>query len=182
MRFKINYTNIPVLAIGFSRSSSLFAKGIQLVRGILGDKSEPNHAFFVTEDHGQLFATEETIHGLVENSLEEYTGSRDRIVAMYIWEGFNDASKREDALKFLAEVRRKRNENSRYDFKGLLSFVPVLKKFFKPDPKRQWCSENVASLLNTYGAGIGEEHITPDQLLKIVQEKSDFKAVLGYYI
>lgn len=182
MNYKINYPNIPVLAIGFSRSNSLFAKAIQLIRKILNDKGAPNHAFVVTEDHGQLFATEETLNGLVENSLEEYTSDKNRIVAMYTFKGFDNLSHREDAQRHLATIRRKAGENSKYDIKGVLSFIPGFNHIFKPDPRKQWCSENVASLLNTFGAGLGDTTIAPDTLLKKIQDKKSFKAVLGYYV
>lgn len=181
--FTINYPNIPVLAIGFSRSNSLIAKGIQFFSGTLKDKGMPNHAFFVTEDHGQLFATEETIHGLQENSLEQYTSDKNRIVALYSWVQFDNPTKRESAQQYLAEIRRKAKENSKYDVKGLFSFVPVFKWFCKPDPKKQWCSENVAGVLKDYGAEcITKKTIRPDELLKIVQNnKQEFRAVLNYY-
>jgi hypothetical protein len=184
MRFKINYQNIPVLSIGFTRSNSIIAKGIQLFSGILKDKGAANHAFLVTEDHGQLFATEETIHGLQENSLEEYTGQGNRIVAMYTWNGFNDPSKRESAQRYLAEIRRRAKENSKYDTKGLFTFVPIVKYFVKADTERQWCSENVASVLQTYGAEcITETKLRPDQLQKLIAARKDaFNAVLGYYV
>ena len=184
MPFKINYRNIPVLAIGFTRATGLIARGIQLVRGLLKDKAAPNHAFFVTEDHGQLFATEETLSGLRENSLEQYTKEGNRIVALYIWKGFNSVTARESAQPYLAEIRRRAKENSKYDFKGLFSFVPVFKWFVKPDKQREWCSENVASVLKQYGCeGIEKTTLSPDQLLKVIQErKGEFDAVLGYYV
>jgi len=184
MRFKINYANIPVLAIGFTRSNSLIAKSIQLFRKVLWDKDAPNHVFIVTEDHGQLFATEETIHGLQENSLEKYTSGNDRIVALYTWKGFDDPSARESAQRYLAEIRRRAKEDSKYDFWGLFSFVPGIRKLVKPDPKKQWCSENAANLLKTYGyADLIKTTISPDQLLKVVKNhKEAFNAVLSYYI
>lgn len=181
---KINYANIPVLAIGFTRSNSLIAKGIQLFRGILKDKKAPNHAFFVTEDHGQLFATEETFSGLRENSLEKYTKDSDGIVSMYVWKGFNDPVKREAAQRYLAEIRRRAKENSKYDFAGLFTFVPIIKYFVHADPQKQWCSENVASVLKTFGAEcIQNTEISPDQLIKVLQERKDsFDTVSNYYI
>jgi len=180
--FTLNYPNIPVLAVGFTRSSTFFGKAIQLCRGILGDKGAPNHAFLVTADHGQLFATEETLSGLEERSMERYTTKKERIVAMYYWMGFDEHGKKDIAERFLAEIRRKNGENSKYDFWGLLSFVPVLNKFFKPDPKRQWCSENCASVLMNFGACfIHDTRVTPDQLLTTMQHTDECRAVLGYY-
>jgi hypothetical protein len=184
MGFRINYQNIPVLSIGFSRSESLIAKGIQLFRGLLFKKDAPNHAFFVTEDHGQLFATEETLGGLKENSLEKYARKSDRIVAMFTCKVFDNASTRDTVQRYLAEIRRRAKENSKYDVVGLFSFVPVLKWFCKPDPQKEWCSENVASVLKAYSVeGIGKTTLSPDQLLKVLQENPDvFTPVTGYYI
>lgn len=178
MKLKINYMNIPVLAIGFTNANSLISKLITLFQG------SPTHVFFVTEDHGQLFATEETIHGLQENSLEKYTSQNNQIVAMYTWDGFNDESKRDFVQHKLAEIRRKAKENSKYDWKGLFSFVPGFKKFVKPDRNRQWCSENVASVLQTYGCTeIKKVTISPAELYRIVSaNKEGFHPVLRYYI
>lgn len=184
MKWKLNYPNIPVLSIGFTRSVLPVARIIQLVRGGLTDKAVPNHALIVTEDHGQLFATEQTARGLVENSLEQYTHDYNRIVAMYVWKGFDNPPIREAAQRYLAKIRRKAAEDSKYDFVGLLSFVPGFKKIVKPHPAREWCSETVANLLSAFGcAAIDKTTISPDELLKIVQNKKDeFTAVLGYYI
>jgi hypothetical protein len=106
-----------------------------------------------------------------------------RIVGVYFWQGFNDRNVRESVQKYLAEIRRRAGEDSRYDFFGLLSFVPGLKKFFKPNPKRQWCSENCASILKTYGAKfITKTELAPDELMKIMQNTEECKAVLNYYL
>lgn len=178
MKYRINYQNVPVLAIGFTTANSIMSKLIAFFQGV------PTHVFFVTEDHGQLFATEETVHGLQENSLEKYTSPDNRIVAMYTWNGFLSPSTREFVQRRLAEIRRRAKEESKYDFKGLFSFVPGLKKFVKPDRKRQWCSENVASILKNYGCpDIKKTAISPSELIKIIHaNKEDFNAVLGYYI
>jgi hypothetical protein len=188
MRLKINYQNIPVLAIGFTRSSDIIGCAIRLFRGSTPltdrDKRFPNHSFIVTEDHGQFFATEETLGGLRENSLEKYTSPGNRITAFYTWNGFNDPVKREAALQCLAEVRRRATDDGKYDILGLLSFVPLLKLFFKPDPKKQWCSENVASVLKTFGCEcIASTTIAPDQLEKLMADRKDqFAERIGYYI
>lgn len=180
--FTINYAVLPVMAVGFTRATGLIARAIQLFRKILSDKSEPNHAFLVTEDHGQLFATEETLHGLEEKSLEQYTSKGNRIVAMYTWKGWNDGVKREAAQQYLAEIRRRAGEASKYDFKGLFSFVPILKKFVTPDPLRQWCSENCASIMKMFGAKfIITTGIAPDKLLDMMKKSDECEAVLNYY-
>jgi hypothetical protein len=179
----LNYRTIPILAVGFTRSTSPFSRAIQLFRGILGDKSAPNHAFLVTSDHGQLFATEETAFGLEERSMERYTKPSDRIVAMYFWRGFDDRTATNAAQRYLAEIRRRAGEAAKYDFKGLLSFVPLVNKFVKPDPKRQWCSENCASVMQGFGAKfIKDIHVSPDQLLKIMRDSGECQAVLNYYL
>jgi len=184
MTWKINYSNIPVLALAWTRSTLPIARMIQLVRGGLTDKAAPNHSLIVTEDHGQLFATEQTARGLRENSLELYTKNSNRIVAMYVWKGFDNPVIREAAQQYLSLIRRRAAEDSKYDFIGLLSFLPILKKIIKPHPVREWCSETVAGLLKTFGCeAIEKTTISPDELLRIVQSKKDeFTAVLGYYI
>jgi hypothetical protein len=191
---KINYLTIPVLSIGFTRSTSLIARGIQLFSGTLHDKAAPNHAFIVTEDHGQLFATEETLGGLRENSLEEYTKESNRIVAMYYYTMFDNPDVRNHALCYMAEIRRKAGENTKYDFKGLFSFVPGFRLFCKPDPVREWCSENCASIMKRYGApglaNIIREYsdtpLRPDELLAVMSAKDDigecYRCVLNYYV
>jgi len=184
---KINYLTIPVLAIGFSRSTSLISRGIQLFSGTLRDGSAPNHAFIVTEDHGQLFATEETLGGLRENSLEEYTKESNRIVAMYYYTMFDNPDVRHNVLCYLAEIRRKAGENTKYDLKGLFSFVPGFRLFCKPDPVREWCSENCASIMKRYGApGFKKSAIRPEEMLAVMSAKDDigecYRCVLNYYV
>jgi hypothetical protein len=181
MKFKINYDNIKALSIGFTRADSLVAKGIQLVRKGLNDKSFPNHSFIVTSDWGQLFATEETFEGLKEQSLERYIKSNNRIVAMYYWNGFN-GTKGIEVQKYLSEIRRKYKEESKYDLKGILYFVPLFNKFIKPDSKKQWCSENCASILKNFGAEwITKTEIAPDELLELMQNNDECECILNYY-
>ena len=181
---KINYRNIPVLAICFTHSTDFIGTAIRFFRGNLKDRNFPNHAFLVTEDHGQLFATEQTLGGLKENSLEEYTEPDNKIVSVYTWIGFNDPAKRETAQQYLAEIRRRHGENSEYDVNGILSFLPVFKWFYKPDPKKQWCSENVASILKIYGCDlIKDSRLTPDQLEPLLKNHPEQFAVReGFYI
>lgn len=182
-KYVINYPALPILAITFTRGKNIVSRGIQFFRKGLLDKAFPNHAFLITSDHGQLFATEETAGGLAENSLELYTKNRNKIVAMYRWVGFSDTIVAETAETYLAEIRRRRTEESRYDFKGLLSFIPGIKKFFKPDPRRQWCSENVASILKRFGCPVIDKiEIAPDQLKRLCEDNpTHFVPVLDYY-
>jgi len=158
------------MAIGFSRSTTILGRLIQLFRGILRDKNAPNHSFFVTEDHGQFFATEETFSGLVENSLEKYTKK-------------NDVTLREKALEHLAEIRRRAAEESRYDWKGILSFLPLIGKLIKQDPKRNWCSENCTTILKLFNApGIMKVGVAPDELLKMIDENLKYREIKNFYL
>jgi hypothetical protein len=176
---KINYPALPILGVGFTRATSIPARIIQITRKILRDHNAPNHSFLITGDHGQLFATEETSKGLQERSLEQYTKKSNHIVAVLLWKGFTVETK-EAAQKYLAEIRRKNGEESRYDFRGLLWF---LNKKFKTDPKRQWCSENCASILKKYGASwIKETRLAPDQLINIMIQSGECEAITDYYI
>ena len=192
---KLNYPAIPVLAICFSRSTDFAGNGIALVRGGIGavcDKAYPCHAFVVTVDRGQKFATEETLKGLVENSLENYTTKKNRIVAMYTWDGWTKKDI-EACLDELALIRRRHGESSKYDFGGLFIFVKEkLPKFLqwmipaKINPESQWCSENVLyTVLDKHGFNSGwkkDRPPSPDELLGIVNNRQDCKCVLNYYL
>ena len=186
MKFKINYPALQPLTVLFTRGSGLVSGGIALVRhGLSGlqDPGFPTHALLVTEDNTQLFGTEETPAGLVENSLEKYTDSSNRIVAAYRWDGWKEGNRAVYAMEYLATIRRRNLESSRYDFFGLLSFVPGLKRLFKPDPQKQWCSENVASIHKSYGASfIDKTTLSPDQLLLLMQASPDCYCILNYYV
>jgi hypothetical protein len=141
---KINYPELPVLAVAFTHGLGPVGLAISAVT-----KSPYRHSLLITNNWGQKFGTEETFHGLQENSLEKYTKQSNRIIDMWYWRGWDDKVRAEEALCFLAEIRRKAGEQSKYDFKGLLSFV--FPKLFKPDPKRQWCSENCLSTHVRFG-------------------------------
>lgn len=185
MKYQLNYEKIPVLSIGFTRSSNMFGGAIRLIRGgieAVQDKSFPNHVFIVTDDYGQKFATEETLDGLQENSLEKYTKESDRIICMYVWNGWKNHTLAKNCLMYLAEVRRRNKEDSQYDFWGLMSFVPVLKKIFKPNNKKQWCSENVSAIHKLFGCNtIDKTTIAPDELMKLVTNNPEWDCVIGYY-
>jgi len=180
--YKINYDNIPVLAIGFTRATNIVARAIQLVRGILNKPDLPNHAFIVTSDRGQKFATEQTIRGLEVKSLEQYAYKNNKIVAVYFWQSRENETWVSEAQDFLALVRRRSLENSKYDIIGLLSFLPVLNKFVKPDKNKEWCSENVAGILKHFGATfITKKEIAPDELLIKMQKSNECIEIRGYY-
>ena len=182
MTYTINYPVLPILATFFTKGQDLFGWLINVFApGPCG------HAGLITDDHGQKFATEED-NGLKENSLEEYTSDKNRIVAMYYWVGWDDIAKNEEAQQYLAEIRRRRAENSRYNWAGLLSFVPVLKElpFVKKAVAgpRQWCSENVLSIHDRFGFNSGwvGRPPSPAQLEILIQKRDDVKCILGYYI
>lgn len=182
MKLNLNYEKIPVLGVGFSRGDDLIGGCISLARGgvkAMNDLSFPTHAFLITEDRTQKFATEETLSGLQEKSLEEYNDSKNRIVAMYYWKGWDDHQKRNDALNYLAEIRRRNKEDSKYDLKGLFSFILP---WIKPDPIKEWCSENCTSIHLKYGAQFAlKKEIAPDQLLQLMQKSEECTCILNYY-
>jgi hypothetical protein len=220
-RRKLNYPAIPILGIGFSRGADVIGFLIALVRGgweAAFDLDFPTHAFLITEDHKQKFTTEETVSGLQEDSLEQYTYPKNKIVAMYYWKGWDEInvaentlqqemdehrksngasgysgyegysgypnyiSKKEKAQEFLARIRRLHRDNSKYDFIGLLSFLPIIGKYFKPSKEREWCSENVATVHKKFGASfITDTKIAPDQLLCIVSSYSRSIRIENYY-
>jgi hypothetical protein len=193
MDFTLNYPEIPILAIGLVRGMDFVGDTIALCRGgfkAMADKAFPTHALLTTIDRNQKYATEETLSGLVENSLEEYNNSKVRIVAMYYWTGWDDEQKRNDALDYLAYIRRQQGNKGtkigKYDLKGLFSFIPIIGKWkcFQPDSSEQWCSENVYSIHKKFGApwAQGDPHVAPDQLMAIMHNAIDVRVVLNYYL
>jgi hypothetical protein len=215
MKLRINYPEIPVLAVAFTRGNDPMGFLIALIRGgckAAFDLNFPTHAFVVTEDHMQLFATEETMFGLQEDSLEIYNKSKNRIVDMYFWKQWDslmhfpkfipheatrkysesisqeeprqypEILRKEAAQIFLSRIRRLRKESSKYDFIGLLTFLHIFGKLFKPSKYRQWCSENCAKLLKHFGAGfITETHIAPDELLDAMIGSPECIKISNFY-
>ena len=196
-KFILNYPSIPVLAVGFTRTHSILARLIQFFRGGLEDPSLPNHAFLIVDFNGQKFAAEETLEGLKMNSLEEYVYPDSRLVAMYYWHGWDDPVKKQAALNRIAYILREQgNKDTRlgkYQLLGLLSFVPIFKKFFSADAsgkEAEWCSEDCAAIHKNQGqcSWMGDIHMAPDQLMYKMQgiEKSmgmeECNAVLKYYL
>jgi hypothetical protein len=176
--FYVNYENLEAGLFVFTRSTDIVGRLIQAVRKILTDKSAPNHVGIITEDNGQMFITEETGRGLEERSLERYTKKSNRIVAVM---KYTKATPRKikKVQRYLAEIRRRALENSKYDFVGLLSFVFP---FAKPDKNRQWCSENCASILKMMGASwVDRVEIAPDELLKKMVDSGECELRLGFY-
>lgn len=189
MTWKINYSRIPRLAVGFTRSANLFGDAIRLVRGgpsAVGDKAFPNHAFLVISLGKQLFAAEEGPSGLKMNSLEKYSTDRDRIVAMYYWTGWHSPTIAQRGLDRIHYILREQGNAAtrvgKYDWLGLLSFVPGVRNLVHRDPDAEWCSENVADIHAYCGAPwANDRHVAPDQLLKIMRRDPGCAAVLGYY-
>lgn len=186
MTWKINENAIPTLAVGFSRGMDALGDAIAFFRGgvtAVKDKSFPTHCFLFTRDNGRLFASEETASGLRENSLANYCDDSNRIVAVYFWNGFNDAARVNDVLRDLSDIRANGDYESKYDFKGLLSFLPGIGKWFKPDKRRKWCSKSVSDFMFQHGAvWTPVSNIAPDQLLKKMQNNDSCKAILNYYL
>jgi hypothetical protein len=189
--FEIAYENIPVLAVCFTRTENPICNAIRFFRGgkkAVDDLAFPNHCFPVSESWGQKYACEETIKGLVENSMEKYRYKKERIVACYYWTGWHDKEVREMALERLAYIRRKQGDKTtklgKYNPLGLGRFLPVIGKWkiFNKDSEADWCSENTASIHMLCGANfIKDKHIAPDQLLKAMQSSKECKAILNYY-
>jgi len=190
MNFKLNYEKLRPLDIAFSHSKDIAGGVISFFRDGLGDDSFPVHCLGFTSDRGQLFGTEETPKGLVENSLEIYTSDKNRIVAVYRWNGWTQG-KGEAAQDELALIRRRHKENSKYDFGGLLVFAKEkLPKFLqwlipaKPDPEKEWCSETWLGVLDKYGFKSGwskDRPPAPDELYALLKSRSDVEMILNYY-
>jgi len=201
MNLVINPDAMPVLSELWTRSHAAIGRGIQIVeagaRGI-EDESIPNHQGTVTEENGYKFVTEETFDGFRPNSLYQYQDPKNRIVAMYYWEGWDDPGRRQECLKYMTEIRAKRSKTDKraeYDHKGLGSFLyldrlPIVGKFFKPDPVKQWCSESSLSRHKKFGCTwIQNTELDPRTSLMLFQWARKFvhvpgqrvKCVLGYY-
>lgn len=186
----INYDLIPSLAVGFSRAKSLPARVIQLVRGILKNANEPNHAFFVIELYNQKFVIEETARGLVINSLDEYKYKENKIVAMYYWTGWDDPVRYMTAVNRLLYLVRKQGDRKtkegKYGWWGLFSFLPVVGKWLSPGKEgdgNDWCSENVADVHKAQGGwdAIKDVHLAPDELLPIMARSNECREIPCVY-
>lgn len=180
-KLKWNYNHpetMPVLAVGITQGKDLAAM-------IIGIVSKRTHALFITIDHTQLFATEEGPNGLAENSLDEYTSDKNRVVELLYWTGWNDPLKKEAALIELATIRRRKKEN-KYGWGTLLCYVPVIGKWFKPDKSAEICSQNCIDILDKYGFNSGwkkEIPPNPGELLDIMTARIGIDVIRcsGYY-
>lgn len=188
LNFTINYLNIPVLAVGFSRAADFIGGAIRFFEGNgRADAEESNHALCVSENWGQKYATEEIDRGLSEESLEKYRTSKNRLVALLYWTGFDDPAVRAKVQTHLAEIRRRAGEPAKYAWSNLLLYIPFIKNFVKPDKDRKICSQSVlVDCLDYAGFNSGWTSTTPpnpEQLrnLMLARRDKDVKVVLGYY-
>jgi hypothetical protein len=193
MEWTLNYPCIPVLAVGFSRSTSIVGNLIRFFRGgfkAVGDPGFPNHAFLIVSWHGQKFAAEETAEGLKMDSLEQYSGKGERITEMYYCTCFDDPVKKKDSLDRISYILREQGNRhtklGKYQTGGLFSFLHLA----SPDASgkdAEWCSENCADILKNYGKvpWIKDVHLAPDQLLNLMMFQKtgecSCEAVLNYY-
>ncbi len=115
------------------------------------DRDIPNHTGFLTSDRSNFFATEQTNRGLQVNSLEKYRMNNRQIIRVWRWKGFDNDLVREDAMNYLAYLRRKRKE---YDWFTLFTYPKILRwlRFGKKDDdSTEICSENIFRVLMKYG-------------------------------
>lgn len=181
-KLKWNYGNkkaLKELAVFFSKDQGLIGK-------IIGVVSNLTHAGVITEDHGEMFATEEGPTGLQENSLDGYTTSENRVVDLLYWNGWDNPENHETALKQLASIRRRKKEN-KYGWKTILCFLPGIGKKFKREKEANICSESVCELLDRYGFNSGwsnpDRPPSPDELHAIMTRRigHDVVRLFGYY-
>jgi len=136
----------PVSCI-FNRSSGA---GI----GHAFDYTVPTHVFFTTFDSGQWFATELTEDGIEEDSLEKYITKRRfkaRLHSVYRWPMLGETDTRERVLQYLAELRQR---DHGYDWIGAIRCNRVVRRLFprlRDSKAREYCSENVFSVLKWQG-------------------------------
>lgn len=190
-KLQINYDAIPLLATGFSRGKTFMGGAIRLFTGgfkAIPDKKFMNHAFITTENRGWKNCTEETLRGLLPQSLEQYTTPKNMLVAMLYWTGWDDPIRRNEALDYMAYLAIKQGDKTtkigKYDFRGLFSNIPVIGKWkiFRPDSQAEWCSENCASLHKKFGASwIRDTELDPEELYQLMKKQSDVKTILGFY-
>lgn len=111
------------------------------------DRDIPTHTGFITHSYGQVFCTELTEDGIEEDSAAKYLRSarRDRMIAIYRWSGFDDEDKRGHALGRLAYLRQL---DCGYDWRGAIG---IALPFLKHNERREYCSENVFTILKKYG-------------------------------
>ena len=188
---EFNHKVIPDLANGFVRSRYFFGNGTAFFRGgrkAVKDPAFPCHTLIFNWDRGQLFCTEETLKGLKENSIEKYRDPDNRIISVLYWTGWDDSVRRNEALDYLAYLRRKQGDEStdlgKYDWPGLGSFMPGIRllPWFKPDPVKDWCAENDLSVMKKFGCPwITKTTLAPDQAYLLMKDQKDVRRILNYY-
>lgn len=120
-----------------------------------------DHAGFITTQHGQRFATEQTPHGMREDPLDDYRGDRCRILELWRWRGWEVDGLREAGEEAMARKRRKGKEVG-YDWWGAITSSWLGNKLFgrwkKPDPEDSFCSEDVIdTVLGFWLQAFGED-------------------------
>lgn len=153
-KVKINYSAFQDMDIFFSHSNKLFGRIIRLATTLKWNPKDditPTHGGFITEDHGQFFATEMGMK-IGENSLEKYTGKREQIVEVWRCKRFADKEKLYKAHARLTYLRRQRLD---YDLPGAILSSPLGRKLFgwipgfKNQRQDNFCTENVADVIRS---------------------------------
>lgn len=103
-----------------------------------------DHAGFITTQHGQVYATQQTPRGMREGSLDDFRGTRCAIIAVKRWTGWNVDGMREWGEQEMARKRRYMHE-VRYDLWGAITSSWLGRKLFpnaRADDRRTFCSED----------------------------------------
>jgi hypothetical protein len=151
-----------------------------------GDDTTPTHAGFITSDRGQFFATEMNPE-LRESSLEEYVGSKVQMIELWRYQQWAP-EKKNSAQDYLAYLRRKNQENSRYDLRGAIMSSPLGKRLFgwlpfmKNDSKRWFCSEEVCSIMKQFADDQMLPALCPDALGQYMRRRGNsiYKQAIGW--
>ena len=121
----------------------------------VGNRNTPDHAGFLTTDHGNFWATELTPKGLRSTALEEYREKWPRIICIVRWSGFDDESVRNAAEAYMATERRRAfEEQIGYDLGGAIRSSWLgrrLMPWLKDSRKKNYCSENVLEVWKRFG-------------------------------
>jgi len=183
----INNTNIPDLAMGFTRGMDALGDSAALCRGgwkAVKDPGFPTHAFVFLRINGYLVAFEEGPQGLRPQPLNEYLTDKNRIVSVYYCHCWDDPLRAATAKSRLMQIWIEGGPRSRYGWATLFHFLPVVGPLIKPSAQGEICSEDVAGLhIETGGVTwLKNKIIAPDELLMAAQgSKPACEAVLGYY-
>ena len=188
---KINFDAVPEMSVGFPQGNDFFGWTERLALGQLFNANCPTHAFMVINVTGMKFVLEECADGQRLYSLNEFSNRNDKIIYMCRWTGWNETNS-EIVTAHALDVISSGGPQSKYDLAGLFSFIPIVNWFVKPDPQKQWCSENVASYHNdgkkiTDGKDGGSPlfpkiTLSPYELMKEMKSRSEFEEIKNYYV